>query len=411
MSASRPGGLPKGFPFVYHNKQMDPIRNAIIRCLNKHHDDEPALLAEIEQLRKAEGDKVFQGLLSVLTHFEFEAGDAKEKWRKIISYRKEMEAMLGRTVNLATAACDYFSTIQKDLHNPKIVEISIFEETAKLAHYDSLTELFNRRYFDSALSREMSRSKRYDFDLSVIFFDLDDFKALNDSFGHQVGDLALKNVAKEIMKQTRVEDTAARYGGEEIVMILPQTHKEKAFFVGDRVRKNIEEMTLEHGGIPIKITLSGGVASFPIDSMNGQGLVECADRGLYQAKNQGKNNVALYSSEKRRFPRIDFSGQINAFLLSEPGKSFTGKAKNISMMGLLFESVESMEIGEELRLDVPIPPHNNRLPITGRVARVIPSNHSFDIGVSFIKMADRQSSHEALRDFGKYLGSQFQSTV
>lgn len=390
---------------------MDPLRNSIIRCLNTYGGDESALLVEIEELRKAEGDKIFQALLSVLTHFEFEVSDAKEKWRKIIFYRKEMEALLGRPVNLATAACDYFSTIQKDLRNPKIVEISIFEETAKLVHYDALTELYNRRYFDASLSREMSRSKRYEFDLSVIFFDIDNFKALNDTYGHQVGDLVLRKVAKEIMKQTRVEDTAARYGGEEIVMILPQTHKQMAFFVGERVRENIEALTLEHGGIPIKITLSGGVASFPIDSLSEKGLVECADRGLYQAKNEGKNNIALYSTEKRRFPRMDFSGQLKAVLVAEPGRSFRAKAKNISMMGILFESDETLEIGAEVRLEIPIPPHNKELPITGRVARVIPTGNSFDIGVSFIKMADRGSNDQALHDFGNYLGSQFQSTV
>ena len=168
----------------------------------------------------------------------------------------------------------------------------------ELAMVDGLTGLFVRRYFDARIAEEIERSRRYGTPFSVIMLDVDDFKNLNDSHGHLVGDRVLRAIANVIKAQVRGVDTAARYGGEEMSMILPRTDMVGAYNLAERIREAIAEMRVTTDDEPPKalgVTASLGIAAFPESkAQTGEDLVRRADRALYRAKKTGKNRVELF---------------------------------------------------------------------------------------------------------------------
>lgn len=168
----------------------------------------------------------------------------------------------------------------------------------ELAMVDGLTGLFMRRYFDARIEEEIERSKRYGTAFSVVMMDVDDFKSLNDSHGHLMGDRVLRGIANVVKSQMRGVDTASRYGGEEIAVILPRTEMVNAYNVGERIRGAISELRITTDGDPpqaLRVTASFGIASYPESkARDGEDLVRRADRALYRAKKTGKNRVELF---------------------------------------------------------------------------------------------------------------------
>jgi diguanylate cyclase (GGDEF)-like protein len=171
----------------------------------------------------------------------------------------------------------------------------------ELAMVDGLTGLFVRRYFDARIEEEIERSKRYGSPFSVVMMDVDDFKKLNDTYGHLVGDRVLKAIANVVKAQMRGVDTAARYGGEEISVILPRTEMVGAYALAERIREAVAELRITTDDEPPKVlgvTASLGCAAFPESkAASGEDLVRRADQALYRAKKTGKNRVELFWSD------------------------------------------------------------------------------------------------------------------
>tara|TARA_B100000686_G_scaffold354949_1_gene468419 strand:- start:1591 stop:2460 length:870 start_codon:yes stop_codon:yes gene_type:complete len=284
---------------------MLPVRDAILECLQLYSNDDDSIIRELHRISDKFGAQTYSILLHILTHLSFEAKDAESIWKKIIHHWKKLEETLNRKVSLRTAICDFFCSVDRSLKNPKVIEIQVFEETTHSSKFDSVTGLFNRGFFDDALQRELARAKRHNVPLSILFFDLDDFKKVNDTYGHLGGDATLKSVSKVINEEKRTEDLAARYGGEEMILILPDTEKTQALVLGERIRKRVSETITYFAEKSISITLSGGLACFPVDTEEAAQLLDCADKALYLAKNAGKNNIALYSENKHRYFQID----------------------------------------------------------------------------------------------------------
>lgn len=165
-------------------------------------------------------------------------------------------------------------------------------ETASL---DDLTGLYNRRYFTQWFETEMRRAKNYLLPLSLFMFDIDHFKAVNDTHGHDAGDLVLNKLGRMIRHHTRSSDLVARYGGEEFVVIMTSSSKEQALIYANNLRANIAAMKISIPGVdnPIGVTISGGVASFPIDGDSTSDLIHAADNALYGAKRKRRNEVLL----------------------------------------------------------------------------------------------------------------------
>jgi diguanylate cyclase (GGDEF)-like protein len=379
----------------------EPLRESIIEFMKDYGQDEEKFLEELERIAQAEGDLVFPVLLNVFTQLDFSRDEAKGIWEGILKHRQEMSESFKRQVNLLTAICDYFLTIKKSFHYPKVVELKVFEEADHFSKCDSLTGLYNRGYFEESLSGEISRARRYDTEFSILFMDLDDFKNINDSMGHLAGDFVLKKVANLIIDEKREEDVAARYGGEELVIILPETNKVNTIIKAERIRKKIQDMPLVFDGKETQITISGGVATFPQDAKDAHELINCADQALYRAKSEGKNRICLFSTDKRQYVRVDFAGEVKIQPLGKwVGQSqLFGKSKDLSLSGILFESQTPMEIGAKIQMEIPIPTLDTPIILVGSVVRVEVFENHYDIGVCFVQLqgADRRELSSFLK--------------
>jgi diguanylate cyclase (GGDEF)-like protein len=364
---------------------MASIRNQLLDYFEKFANDDARLIIELDALVPQLGKGVYTYIFQILTNLDLPPEEAEQHWNQIIAHSKHLSAAMGREVNLRTAVCDYFCSINKSLHNPKIIEIHLFEKTAKSSTFDSLTGLLNRNTFDEMLSREISRAKRYDSNLTLLFLDLDDFKRVNDTFGHMAGDEVLRKVAQLIMLEKRAEDFGARYGGEEITILLPETSKAAGWFIGERIRQRLEETEIRYEGKNIKATVSGGLASFPIDANDGLTLLKNADKAMYRAKSFGKNNISFYSMDKRRNIRVEYNTSVEIQELGIHEKPvFTATTKSLSIGGILLESKEFLEAGAKIQINISLSPENHLLLLGSVVRSEQTGSGSHDISVAFI---------------------------
>jgi len=174
--------------------------------------------------------------------------------------------------------------------------LAISEKMNSLIIREGLTGLFNKNYIRQRLEEEFYRSKRYNHPLSLMMIDLDNFKALNDHFGHTVGDHLLRYFSQVIADTIRPSDIAARYGGEEFLIILPETYKEEAQAVAERLRTRISlyPFRLDSRKEEVLFTISIGVTTYPEYGQSAEEMVALADMALYKAKKDGKDKVAIY---------------------------------------------------------------------------------------------------------------------
>ncbi len=368
---------------------MQELRARVLSCIHDFSGNDDRIIDELNKIIKETGNEACHVIFKVLTHLNLDHDEAQETWKQLLSHRNKMMASLGRNVCLSTSLCDYFCTTEKFIKAPVLLEIHVFEEHLNSLKYDSLTGLHTRSSFDEALAREMARAKRHKTDLSVIFFDIDDFKEINDRYGHLAGDDVLRQAAWTINDAIRTEDIAARYGGEEIVLILPETGKAKALILAERIRCRLENVELDHEGQQIKLTISGGLATFPQDADEVTNLLQEADIALYRAKSAGKNNIVLYSENKRRYLRIDFSSTINIQKIGfkDTKQIFEANSKDLSLAGILIESDHLVELGTKVGLEIPIEAVDTTLNVIGTVVRVEALGPDmFDLGISFIEM-------------------------
>ena len=162
---------------------------------------------------------------------------------------------------------------------------------------DALTGLYNRRYLDDTLEREMARALREQQPMSFVMLDIDHFKDINDNFGHKEGDAVLQKLATLLLSHTRVDDIVCRYGGEEFLIVLPNVNAEIAFQVAERWRRSFVGLTMPLAPVEIKFTLSCGISEFPIDGNTKDELISTADKALYHAKQTGRNRVVIWQKE------------------------------------------------------------------------------------------------------------------
>jgi diguanylate cyclase (GGDEF)-like protein len=171
----------------------------------------------------------------------------------------------------------------------------MFENTERESLSDPLTGLANRRFFQEILLREMRRAQRSNQPLALIIADIDYFKGVNDTYGHNVGDEVLAQLGGIMLSSVRATDFVIRYGGEEFVVLMPETRAPDAVQVANKLRTTIGDTILEstsRPGMTLKVTISGGVAAFPADGQTGEQLILRADRALYWAKEHGRNQIA-----------------------------------------------------------------------------------------------------------------------
>ena len=168
---------------------------------------------------------------------------------------------------------------------------TLLSELTHLASHDLLTGILNRRGIQECMERELSRSIRKKQAFSIVLFDVDRFKLVNDLLGHKEGDSVLKAVTDAIVQIMRIEDYFGRWGGEEFICVMPESNHNNAMQIADRMRQHIRETHIESASSTLNVTASFGVASYPDDGENIDKLIASADAALYQAKRTGRNRV------------------------------------------------------------------------------------------------------------------------
>lgn len=215
---------------------------------------------------------------------------------------------IGETFKGCTVRAVAFDYIKTPVDNQELVvrvknmlKIRELREKLKtLATTDELTGLHNRKYLLERMDQEISRAKRYGNALSLLLFDLDFFKVVNDIYGYEWGDVLLKSIADKLKGLIRKEDILTRYGDEEFVVVLPNTSEDNAFLFAERFRKDIEKMEFIPAGEEERhpITISGGIATYPClpdTEEDANTIIRYAEHALYNAKKRGKNKIVQFS--------------------------------------------------------------------------------------------------------------------
>ncbi len=222
----------------------------------------------------------------------------------VMQLDKTLQDLLNKTKQLGEAN----TRLRKEIAIRKKTEEDLLqsrEELKRLAYIDSLTGLYNMRHFNQVALNEIDRTKRYPHPLSVMMFDIDHFKRINDSFGHSTGDSVLKKIAQISADIFRTTDTLARYGGEEFVVLFNETSAREAATVAERLRSGIEKARLETENGPVTITASFGISDC-LDNTDTKpreeilnDFLSSADKALYLSKNTGRNRVTIFRPEIR----------------------------------------------------------------------------------------------------------------
>lgn len=176
----------------------------------------------------------------------------------------------------------------------------LYQSVQELAISDSLTGLFSRRYYLERFKEEIERSQKFGYKFSCLMLDIDNFKDYNDRYGHLVGDAILKEMARTVKENMRQIDLVGRYGGEEFLIILTETDKEKARLAAERLRQSVEQQRIRVYDEDLMVTVSIGISTYPDDGKEIEPLIDNADTALYEAKRTGRNRVCLYGGQQQR---------------------------------------------------------------------------------------------------------------
>ena len=263
----------------------------------------PASLANVQDRISIRKQAEQQGKVTGPIRFEFEiyCKDGSTVWAE--SNSMPLRDSAGNIIG--------FQGVTRDISEQKRYRTELLQVNEKLARQlkeiqelqsrlqeqairDALTGLFNRRYLDETLPRELSRAKREGYPLALIMVDIDHFKQVNDTYGHSAGDDVIRCLGAILRQGAREGDIACRYGGEEFIIALPRMSVEAALMRAEKWRMEVEEILVQHGDFKIHFTISAGASGYPDHATEHENLIECADLALYQSKNDGRNRVTCF---------------------------------------------------------------------------------------------------------------------
>ncbi|HZN54054.1 MAG TPA: diguanylate cyclase [Candidatus Polarisedimenticolaceae bacterium] len=349
-------------------------RSKLIHLLSDDHPDPARWVGRLRSLGDLENAPVFASAVRFLFHLELDEPEAELLIERVLDHRGFLTASLRRDPGLRVAAMDYLSNVDKRYDNPKIVEMRAFEETERSARTDVLTGLANRRWFRETLEVEVRRSRRYRLPVTVVMLDLDEFKAVNDTYGHIFGDLVLARVGRVVRRAVREADLASRYGGEEFALVLPETGRVGGFAVAERIRRHVEASFLEElvEGREVRVTLSCGLATYPEDALHADDLLARSDEALYGAKHAGRNRVCVHHREKRsalRFPaKPGTAARLDGVARPE------ARALDLSTTGALLEVAAPLSVADPVAVHLEpgsLPGEGKGWTVSGTVVRVV----------------------------------------
>lgn len=249
-------------------------------------------VCQVEAMKAGRGDMFFSDLLYTVTHQYFAPEAAADLWGRILRHKYEMSFAMQRNIRIAVASLDYLSNLTAELTSATVISEARVSDIVRLSQHDSLTGLYNHACCYRQLDMALKRHARSGAPLSLMMIDIDDFKAINDHYGHQEGDRVLAMMGKTIAATIRETDSCSRYGGEEFAVILSETDMQEAGVLAERLRAAVAE------AMPADrmITVSVGVACCARSTCTAQELVGQADAALYRAKTEGKNRVVVVAA-------------------------------------------------------------------------------------------------------------------
>lgn len=292
----------------------ETARELILKAAIGWHAD-PASVSNLHAGEGISGEVIESGKALMVIDIEEEGltpgpADRSYKTKSFISYpiliRGRRIGLLNLTDKTGGGSYDDVDLSLLEIIEPQValaLERAEWQERATefqlMSITDPLTGLPNRRYLEERLTEELNRSKRYDYSMSFLMIDIDDFKMYNDTNGHQAGDLALKLVANCLKESLRAADVACRYGGEEFCILLPQTSIDEAGTIAGRIQQRVASTHFPHGkSQPLgRVSLSIGVSTFSSIVSTAETVIAAADRALYRAKNLGKDRIEFYYDE------------------------------------------------------------------------------------------------------------------
>lgn len=289
---------------IIHVRDKPAHDDKIVKKLDKENDqqlidiidlkdsslslDDIALIANDDEVRKRYenkyGSHLYAKILLLLTHESYGQDEAKSLWKKIMCHLNDLNHKLGRNVGISVATLDYLSNIRNKLSTPVIIEEDKSIFVSKTTTKDELTGLYLKTVFDVVLKQHIEETNRDSTPLSLLIIDIDDFKSINDTYGHLTGDHVLSNIGLSISDCARKMDFPARYGGEEFTVIMPGADTAQAFKAAERIRKTISQLKF----IEFNVTVSIGVSQANRKVDTPDKLIHAADTALYEAKQREK---------------------------------------------------------------------------------------------------------------------------
>lgn len=367
------------------NKRNDKsaLKQRLLSLLDKERTFDYFTLEIDELLSHNSQDLFFSKLLELFIKISFGKDEANGHWENILNNLEFIKKHLNREIGLRVAIVDYFINHTEIMREPIVVEMRLFKENEKLALVDSLTGLFNKRFYDITIKKEYKKALRFNQIFSLVLLDLDDFKKINDTRGHLFGDEVLANFGNFLSTSSREEDIICRFGGEEFIMILPETTGDGALVYAERIRRKLKQDTFFNKH---KITFSGGISTFPYNGRDLKELFKSVDKSLYAAKYAGKDCIIKLTGDKRRYKRFNKSWKIQYQCLRD---SFNKPqieeviSQDISIGGLRFESSQYLKIDSPILLKLDNI-DNDALVILGKVVWVKKINDKlFSYGIKF----------------------------
>lgn len=253
------------------------------------------------RILSSSGTVIEKDLSSTADGFRFFAEAASRMSIPLISFGQTLGVLtLHSSKRDAFRANEMQSSLESvaDICASSIQNAHYVERVKQLAYIDGLTGIFNRRFFELRILEEIERARRYGTTMAVVMADIDQFKKLNDEFGHLLGDEVLRQVSSLFHQQLRKIDVVCRYGGEEFAILLTQTNAQHALGVAEKLRRSVEGW--QFPGVPRTVTISAGIAAFQDHGTSRDELVRAADTGLYAAKQAGRNRVCLTGRARSR---------------------------------------------------------------------------------------------------------------
>lgn len=371
-------------------KDIPSFRANILRRLNEDPLNESFIINELNILDTPANRKLFYSRsLELFVNLAFDETTAKKHWAAIFTDHDRLREHVDRDMGLRVAIFDYFINLNRSLESPILVEIRLFRVTESAAAVDSLTSLFNRKYMEIFLDKEIKRSMRHDKPLSIMLVDLDNFKEANDTKGHLYGDKVLKHFASVIKSICRTEDAPCRFGGDEFLIILPETGEHGAMKLAERLRHHVLHSDFLASS---SVTASIGVASCPADGIDRESLIRNADSALYKAKFSGKDCIVKFRSKIRRKRRFPHAWEMEFQPLDDTLKKMTYRriyTQDISIGGIRFESDQSYELGTKMIINIHLP-SNEDMVVVGKIVWARKHAGAYMYGVQFYDLNNEQ---------------------